>query len=42
MPPPRYDARPPPPPGAYRWYWAPGHWRWNGFGWVWVPGHWRR
>ncbi len=36
LPPPRYEALPPPPGGAY--IWQPGHWRWNGYQYVWFPG----
>ncbi|MBW4024316.1 MAG: BcpO-related WXXGXW repeat protein [Proteobacteria bacterium] len=36
IPPPRYEAVPPPP--GVRYAWQPGHWRWNGFRYVWFPG----
>ena len=35
-PPLRYEAVPPPRPGAY--VWEPGHWHWNGVQYVWVEG----
>lgn len=36
VPPPRYEAVPPP-PGA-RYAWVPGHWQWNGYRYVWIGG----
>jgi hypothetical protein len=37
IPPPRYEAVPPPPGGAY--IWEPGHWHWTGVQYVWIRGH---
>jgi hypothetical protein len=37
IPPPRYEAVPPPPPGP-RSVWEPGHWRWDGHAYVWIGG----
>jgi hypothetical protein len=37
-PPARIETLPPPP--APNWYWAPGHWRWDGQRYDWQPGHW--
>jgi hypothetical protein len=37
VPPPRYEAVPPPPGDRY--VWEPGHWHWNGAHYVWFPGH---
>ncbi|WP_419758209.1 hypothetical protein [Acidisoma sp.] len=37
LPPPRYEAVPPPP--GPRFVWRPGHWHWNGYRYAWFPGH---
>jgi hypothetical protein len=37
VPPPRYEAVPPPPPGP-RAVWEPGHWQWDGRAYAWMGG----
>ncbi len=37
VPPPRYQA-PPPPLGPHQ-AWVPGHWQWNGMRYVWIAPH---
>ena len=38
IPPPRYEAMPPP-PGGPRMVWQGGAWDWTGHGYAWRPGH---
>jgi hypothetical protein len=38
-PPLRVEVVPALPGPAAKWFWRPGHWRWNGARYVWVRGH---